>query len=179
MIGLCLFCVCVTVMAIFGNSKFQVASALSAEQLRDVLLLRQYEQQKLQRLRNSVDEALLNVLGESSTDLQIRLAERLLQIQENDESVLVYEQVRMPDPLMLDRTNTASASSTESVEILRLDVRGQVSDGRAFLKFFDDVDDAIEGWPTEMRACRIQKTVDERLDFHCVLDTYHWTVRGT
>lgn len=174
----CLCCTCITLFAIYGNSKIQLDSDLSVDRLRDALLLRQHKQRKLQRLKNSVDEPLMRVLGESTMDLQIRLAESLLQKQEKAQSALVYEQVTLPETFSLDQSNTTLISGMEGVDILRLDVQGQVSDGRAFLRFFDEVDEAIQGWPTEMRACKIQKIAEVRLEYHCVLDTYHWTIGG-
>lgn len=179
LIGSSVLCLCVIVAAIIGNKYCKDSLLMSSERLRDTLVLRQLQQQKFHRMKNSINEPLLSVLGESPIGLQIRLAEGLLRIQNNDKKSLVYQQTIMPDTSSLSDTYQDEHVGVDRIKILRLDVQGRIAHGSAFLELYDYIDETIHGWPIESRACRIEKTADKRLKYHCVIDAYHWMLRDS
>lgn len=186
----------------FQHSEMQLQG--SNVQIREARVDLQNVEQQLYSLKHDGAHPLLRVLGEDVTSLQIRIAEFLKHSEAkphstgkhmpnsgdvqaadgarhgraaSDESNIVvtaYEQ-----SLLAPRDLTVSVSDdalwgTHEVFVLRLDVKLKTAHAPQLLTFFKHLEKAVSGWPVDVRACEINRSVAAGLATRCIVDVYHW-----
>ena len=181
---------------------------LAGHQTREARVRLQQTEQQLYKLANDSSNPLLSVLGEDVMSLQIRVAEFLkhseaLADDNNEESqdsdhrltdnaadstvavsqtsavVVAYEQSLLPNPLSFSDDEGDAAWYAQEVRVLRLDVQVQTAHAPQLLGFLEKLDTVGNGWPVEVRACELYRSVRTGLDARCIVDIYHWAVDDT
>ena len=181
---------------------------LAGHQTREARVRLQQTEQQLYKLANDSSNPLLSVLGEDVMSLQIRVAEFLkhseaLPDDNNEESqdndhrltdnaadstvavsqtsavVVAYEQSLLPNPLSFSDDEGDAAWYAQEVRVLRLDVQVQTAHAPQLLGFLEKLDTVGNGWPVEVRACELYRSVRTGLDARCIVDIYHWAVDDT
>ena len=92
--------------------------------------------------------------------------------------VVAYEQYVLPDAVQLSGDIGGATLSNYKVRILRLDVQLQTAHAPHLLGFIQQLETATGGWPMDVRACEVHRSVRVGLSSQCVVDIYHWTVSG-
>lgn len=145
------------------------------DQMQRTMVDLQHAEQRLQRLNKTVAPPLLDVLGEDLVDLQIRLSEQLVRWRRDGYRLITsYEQLMLPRPSGEKRDYEIAGLKIEDIQILRLDVQAMMKHAQDILSFVHDLKRATGGWPSEVRACDVQRMPTDSLDARCVLDIYFW-----
>ena len=181
---------------------------LAIHQTREARVRLQQTEQQLYKLANDSANPLLTILGEDVMALQIRVAEFLKrshglpddsneQFQDSDHRstdgtaasavavsqtsavVVAYEQSLLTDPVSFSDDGGDATWYAQEVRVLRLDVQIQTAHAPQLLGFLGKLDTVVNGWPVEVRACELHRSVRTGLDARCIVDIYHWAVDDT
>ena len=92
--------------------------------------------------------------------------------------VVAYEQYLLPDAAPLSGEVSGVTLNKYKVRVLRLDVQLKTAHAPHLLGFIQQLETATGGWPMDVRACEVHRSVQMGLSSRCIVDIYHWTVSG-
>ena len=90
--------------------------------------------------------------------------------------VVAYEQSLLPNPVSFSDDEGDAAWHTQQVRVLRVDVQVQTDHAPQLLGFIKKLDTIANGWPVEVRACELHRSVRTGLEARCIVDIYHWAL---
>ena len=165
----------VLVAALFFKGESGKGQQEATQLLRASMVQMQNAQQDMQRVESDGTNPLLAVLGEDISALQIRIAEALANIRIDGEPVTVtFKQSVLDTSLDIANSQMIADAASYPVEVLRVDLQATLSHTPYLLRFLKSVRLAATGWPSDVRACAIDRINKQALNIHCVLDIYHW-----
>ncbi|MFK7855580.1 MAG: hypothetical protein AB8B79_15760 [Granulosicoccus sp.] len=144
---------------------------LARDGVRQVRIEEQLLQRQLVQLENHENTVLIPGLEQSMQELQVQLVEELSQgDMEPDISSVEFEQSVL--------TALIPGETTGDVKTLRLIVSLSARHSAALLKFLRRIRQSVPTWPSEVRACRIERIPASLISIQCVIDFYHWSRLG-
>ena len=193
----------VVVAAWYFQQHTEAQLLLASKQTREARVRLQQTEQQLYKLVNDSSNPLLSVLGEDVMSLQIRIAEffkrseglandsdersqdrddRLtdgaadsaVAVSQTSAVVVAYEQSLLANPVSFSDDGGDTAWYAREVRVLRVDVQVQTSHAPQLLGFLENLETLANGWPVEVRACELHRSVRTGLDARCIVDIYHW-----
>lgn len=142
------------------------------ENVRQSRVDQQLLEQQLLLLSSAQVQELIADLDEDIDTLKLNLAEALL-LEPFPPAVLSVEYVQSVPPVKLQTIDG------ESISTLRLEVSMTLQHSLGLISLLSRVGAAVDTWPHEIRACKMNRVAEERLTANCVIDFYHWRVNRT
>jgi len=135
--------------------------------LRDSHVELQHLEQQKHHLENPQQRDLLSAMGEGATYLKIGIDEYMKSLDSSSElSLNTYE--------MHVYGKSGSEFPGHSIDTLRVSFNLVIADALKLTEFYSQLTEASLPWPSEIRACEIDRLDASDLLAKCIFDVYHW-----
>jgi hypothetical protein len=156
-----------SIVVVYISMSLADSASVTKVMIRETRVESQRMQQSISVLENDEYKELIGKLDSDLDELKINVAEFM---SDHHAQAGAYDVSYQFD----SRKVELLPHSKFPIRLFRLDLKFKADNARAIASFLQATNDLVSPWPTELRACDIQRMVVAKLLVHCVLDIYYW-----